>query len=306
MKKIINFIILIIFLFLLYKIIINNKQITNSILLSIELWKNNIFPILFPFFIISDFLINYGFADYLSVLLKYPFKFLFKSNSIGAFVFALSIISGCPSNAKYIKDLYDKNLINEYDSNKLLMFTHFSNPLFILNFVNKYIDIKYCIMILICHYITNIIIGIIFRNLYPNTNVIKKKILTKNFSITFKNSINNAINTLLLILGTIAFFMIITNVIDMLNINNFIKIFLNSILELTNGINYIGNLNILLKYKIIIITMILSFGGICIHFQVLSILEDIKIKYQLYLLSRILHSIISGILIFILLAPMRI
>ena len=44
--------------------------------------------------------------------------------------------------------------------------------------------------------------------------------------------------------------------------------------------------------------MIISFGGLCIHFQVLSIIDG-KIKYQPYLLARLLHAIISGMLVFI-------
>ena len=299
MKKIINFTFLLLFLLLLYEIILNNKLVTNSVIFSIDLFKNKLFPTLFPFFIISEFLINYGLANYLATILKYPFKFLFKSSSLGSFVFILSIISGFPSSAKYIKDLVDNKLIDELEATKLLLFTHFSNPLFILVFISNYIDFKYSIIILISHYITNIIIGIIFRNLYPSNNN-SKIFIQKKFSYVFKNSIYNSINTLLLILGTVSFFMIIISIINNLDINIYLKIFLNSILEMTNGINYIGSLNITVIYKVIIITMILSFGGFSVHFQVLSILENIKIKYQLYLISRIIHSLISGILVYIL------
>ena len=300
MKKILNFLILLFFIFLLYEVMINKRLVNETILLSFDLWKNKLFPILFPTFIISEFLINYGFAYYLSIILNYPFKKLFKINGLGAFVFILSIISGFPSSAKYIKDLYDKNLINSNEATKLLMFTHFSNPLFIISFINNFIDFKYCIIILISHYIPNIIIGILFRNLYKCINYKTSKLTQNSFNYVFKNSITNAINTLLLILGTISFFMIITIIINNLNINSSLKLFFNSILEMTNGIRYIGNLNLSILNKTILFTMILSFGGISVHFQVLSILENTKIKYQLYLISRIIHSLISGILVFIL------
>ena len=60
---------------------------------------------------------------------------LFNVKGIGSFVFFMSMISGYPSNAKYVKELLDKKLINEVDANKILMFTCFSNPLFIINTV---------------------------------------------------------------------------------------------------------------------------------------------------------------------------
>lgn len=37
-----------------------------------------------------------------------------------------------PSNAKYTKELYLEGSINEHEASKILMFTHFSNPLFLL------------------------------------------------------------------------------------------------------------------------------------------------------------------------------
>ena len=71
---------------------------------------------------------------------------------------------------------------------------------------------------------------------------------------------------------------------------------LNMFLELSNGINFVLN-NFNYKLACLFITMILSFGGLCVHFQILSILEDNKIKYQNYLISRIVASLISGILV---------
>ena len=67
---------------------------------------------------------------------------------------------------------------------------------------------------------------------------------------------------------------------------------------MTQGLKYVSLLEIPLKLKTIIITMILSFGGLSVHMQVISILSDTKIKYLPFLTARLLHSAIAGIIIF--------
>jgi len=55
-----------------------------------------------------------------------------------------------------------------------------------------------------------------------------------------------------------------------------------------------------LKLKCVLSVMILSFGGLSVHMQIVSIISDTKIKYFPFLLSRILHSIVSGLMLYLL------
>ena len=60
------------------------------------------------------------------------------------------------------------------------------------------------------------------------------------------------------------------------------------------------NLSILdmsLKVKSILSVFFISFGGLSIHLQVISSLDD-KIRYRNYLIGRIYQMIISGIIAF--------
>ena len=285
MKKIIMFILIIISILLL----INSNIIINTVVYSINIFKKSIFPSLLPFFIISELLINYGFIEFISKLFK-PLMKLFKINPNASFILVMSMISGFPSNSKYTKDLYLKGIINEYDASKILMFTHFSNPLFIMGAIsitflhNK----KIGLFILIIHYLTNFIIGLLLRNLIKTdiniTNIDKQE--SKSFSIVLKEAILNSFNTLFLILGTIIVFLIITNLLnEYIAFNTLIKGIISGILEMTGGISNISSLNISLKLKSTLIGMILSFGGISVHMQVKSIIADTPIKYHPYLLA---------------------
>ena len=216
-----------------YEILSESATIMNAVSYSFDIWINNVFPSLFPFFVLSEILINYGFIELIGELFKPMFEKLFKINGNAAFVFIMSLLSGFPSNAKYAKELYLQNKLTSKEATKILMFSHFSNPLFILGtisitFLNNK---KLGLIIMFSQYISNIIIGLIFRNYYPSKITkdkfsIKKAILSmhykrinnnKRLGSIITNALINTINTLLLILGVITTFMIITTIID----NNF-------------------------------------------------------------------------------------
>ena len=296
--------IIIIILIFAYEIITNANDIAACVRYSYQIWINDLFPSLFPFFIISDLLINYGFVESISYILGPIFKRIFNINSNATFVFIMSMISGLPSNAKYARKLYIDNKISDKSASKILMFSHFANPLFIIGTTSSFLHSKYLShIILISHYLGNIIIGILYRNYnvdIDDTTI--TKIDNKPLGTTIANAVINTIDTLLLILGTTTVFLIIaTTIFNTFNMPNYVKAFISCILEMTQGLKYISLLNISSIYKSIIITATLSFGGLSVHMQVLSIINDTKIKYKPFFMARIVHSIISSIICYVIL-----
>ncbi|MDD2435421.1 MAG: hypothetical protein PHO63_04120 [Bacilli bacterium] len=308
MKKIISsIIIMFVLIFINIQILIDSKEVLANVLFSLETWKTSLVPSLFPMLIIADVLIAYGFVELVGELFKPLMNYLFKASGTSAFIFIMSMISGFPSSAKYIKELYQNNLIDKHEASKALTFCHFSNPLFLLGTVSLLLGSNQIgLLILLCHYLGNFIVGFIFRNYYPTTeksktidfkkailNMHNKRISNKqNFIQIITNSLVNGIDTLLLILGIIITFSIITTI---LNINNYYS----GILEITQGIKYLSLSNFSLELKAIIATLMISFGGFSIHMQVTSILSDIKVKYEPFFIARILHAIISSFLVLI-------
>ncbi len=316
MKKGLSFGIIILLLFICKEILTESKSIMDAVSFSLSIFKKNIFPSLFPFFVLSEIMVKCGMTEFIGNLLKPMMNKLFKIKSSAAFVLVMSLISGNPANAKYTRELYLNHDLNENEATKILSFSCFANPLFILGTVsllflnNKEVGV----LILLCHYIGNIIIGLLLRNYYPSAKETshislkeaiyeahKKRISNKeDLGKIITNSLINSINTLLLILGVMTMCLILTTIIDNnINLNSVLQSLLNGSIEMTQGLKYISLEAIPLKLKCILSVMILSFGGISVHLQITSILSDTKIKYLPFLLSRILHSIISGILMFL-------
>lgn len=302
-------------IFITSQLLVYSKDILNAVLFSLDIWQKSIFPSLFPFFVLSSLLVEYGFVEFVGELFKPIMNYIFKCKGECAFVLIMSLISGFPSSAKYTKELYKKGIINEKEASKLLMFTHFSNPLFLLGTVsiiflnNKEVGL----FVLFFHYITNFIIGFLIRNYVPNqesnvkfnlkkaiTSMHKKRISNnKSFGTILTNSLNEGINTLLFVLGVVTFFLIITTIIDKnIHVNTYHQSIINGIFEMTQGLKYISLLDIPLKFKATLSVMILSFGGFSVHVQMIGILSDTKISYLPFLMARLLHAAISSFLLF--------
>lgn len=316
MKRIVTSVLIMsILIFIMFQILTSSSSIMETVSFSFGIWKNNIFPSLFPFFVLSEFLVNYGFIELVSEIFKPIMTKLFRVNGVCAFVFIMSLISGFPSNSKYVRELYMNGLINEYEGTKLLTFTHFSNPLFILGTISILFlnDKEIGFLILVCHYIGNIIIGFLFRNYYVSQkesskisfrnaviNMHKRRISNnKSFGEVMCSALMNGINTLLLIFGVVTLFLVLTTIIDNnINFSNYYQSVLNGIIEMTQGLKYVSLLDIPLKIKGTLSVLFISFGGISVHIQLISILSDTKIKYFPFFVARVIHACISSLMFY--------
>ncbi|MCI8568583.1 MAG: hypothetical protein HFJ11_01215 [Bacilli bacterium] len=287
-----SILILVTLITLLILYLINSNIIVNAIIDYSILFLTKLFPVSLLFFIFSTLLIDYGLIE----LIQYYLKI----NTSSLYVLLISAISGFPSGAKYTKELLEKNLIDENTANKIIMFSHFPNPLFILGSVYLVLkDKEICLKLLLAIIISNIIIYIFSKDKKSTKNNIKKLKVPSNFSNVLSKAVTNAFNTLLLIYGTSLFFYLVATIITKyitLNTNCFI--ILNGFFDLTKGVFSTTLLNNL-TLRAIYILIFISFGGLSIHMQVKSIITDTSIKYKYFFIGRIIGTILA-LIIFIL------
>lgn len=302
-KKTINIVMICLLLTIIYFMITASNKVIESVNFSISIWKDNLFPTLFPFFVISSLLLNYGFVDILGNLLSKPMNKLFHLPGCCGFVLAISLVSGFPSGAKYTKDLVENNLITIKQAERLLTFTHYSNPLFILGMIGSILlnNQKLAYLIMIAHIVSGLLVGIIFRekNYYSCENMQKKSNKTsKTFGQLLTESIMSSLNTMFLLLGIVTIFLIISTIIkNIVSLPPILSTIVSGILEMTQGVKLASLMQTSELIKIIIITGIISFGGLSVHMQVLGIISEQKIRYKYFFLARIIHSILAMLLV---------
>lgn len=303
-NKILNIIIVLITLFILSQVVVKKLLVYNSINYALNIWVKSLIPTLFPFFVISDFLINYNFTAYIPKFFKKICKFLFNITDNMLTILLLSIISGFPSNARNTRTLYDNGLISLDEANHVLIFSHFSNPLFILTTVALFFlnDKDIGIILLISHYLSNFLLGIMFRGYFTHNDMISNnKNIKCDFGNIFINSIKKSVDTVLLICGIMSIFLLLSSIIiNTFNFNVYNSMLIKGILEMTIGIEALGKLNLAITYKAVIASCFLAFGGFSVHMQVMSQLTNTKIQYRYYFVGRLYQMILSGIITYIL------
>lgn len=258
---------LVVFFFLFYC----SREIHSSIISSTQIFMTSIVPSMFPMFIMIDLLLNYGLSDLLYRS--------FKTNSM--ILVILSLLSGTPSNAKYIKEFRESGYISRDLGNFLLLFSYSPNPLFILGISP---DKEFALKIIFYIYITNILVFLLFKRHFKDIKSYEKKYDTCPFVECLSNSIYKSFKVLILILGIVITFGIVNTLLDILNLSN---PFLSSLIELTNACHIITNTSSDPLWLI----FAASFGSLSIHAQIKSILEETDLSYRYFFVGRFLSSL---------------
>lgn len=289
-----NIFILTILTTLLIFFIINPSIVIKSITENINFFIYKIFPSLFFFFLMADLLLAFNFITILKRLFALPTKKLFHLDKNSSFILFMSLFSGFPSGSKYISTLLKKKMISIECANTLIIYTHFSNIAFILGTIGSFLNKRMTLIILISHFLSNLIIASIVR---PKNITKEKKVdkqLPTSFTDVLSTSIISNIKIIIIIFGTMIFFSTMSLMFShILPLNNYQNVLLCGLLDLSSGIISLSNLNISLFYKGLLSLTFISFGSLSVHMQVRILIKNTEIKYSYFLLGRISQVAIS-------------
>lgn len=279
----------ILFTLILYIFLTNSKLIISSVNNGINVFTKSVLPSLLPFFILTDILLEFNYFSNLKKIIKLKYTNFF----------TVSIISGLPSNAKYLSDMLRDKKITLNDASRLLGMSFFPNPMFVIGTVCTLFNTRKPIIILLIIYLSTLLVYIINYKCLDDNDLIDSQNKVKLFSL-LKTSITSSFNSLIVILGIIIIFSILTNIIKYyFNLNSVTSSVISSILELTTGVKSISILSIPEVYKYTLLSFALSSSGLSVNMQALGILSNYKIDYKYYLKNKLLVIILSTLLTFI-------
>ena len=298
MKHLKKYLLLFLILITIITIFKYNSIISMSVIDSVDIWLKKVFPSLFIMFILNDIIINYNIVNNLFPKLNSLFNKIYKTDGLAFNTLLLTIFSGTPSNAYIIKEMLTTHKISINTANKLISFTFFNNPLFLYNVLSITFSHPTTIKLIMIQYLSNMIVGLFFREKNSKKIEIVNTSFKRNIAV-IPSAISKSMNTLLMILGTITFYMIITNIIvKIFQFNSLNTILIKGIFEITQSLSILNNLAYKGIIKEIIASSIISFGGLSIHTQIKSIIEN-TISYKNFLMGRILQLLISTIICFL-------
>lgn len=276
------------------------KVMINSSINALLIFREKLFPSIFPFFVLSFLFINMGYPLILNKYFKNITRKIFHLSENTSFILLMSIISGFPSGAKYIVKDYSNNYITKEEGNQLLLFTHFANPLFVLGTCGILLNSKrLAYKILICQLLANIILGILVRPKEITISQKKEVVSTTTPSLIsiLPDAINEAMEVLIFMLGSITIFQFFTNCFLLFtNESVFFKTIFTGIMDLTSGISLVPTLSISIELKALLMLIFITFGSLSVHLQVINAIKNTNLSYTNFFIGRILESVIAVIL----------
>ncbi len=296
-KNDIYLLIILIFIVLIFK---NNILFKQTILSCCFIFFEQVFPTLLPMFIINDLLIEYHFTKYLNALLHPFFYKLFSFSNAATYTFIMSIFSGTPTNGYIVTKLVTEQNLCRKDASIILSYSFFLNPLFLYNMLQAILKDSYLTFkIIAITYSVNLIIAFYFRK-YPYQNIeLKNEDIIPNFAKALTSSIKHAFSVLTNILGTMIFYFILCEGINLFWKNALLNCLLNGFLEVTGGLAKLNQLNLNLLAKEFLALVFISFGGLSIHSQIKSIILDANISFKTFFKARVIHLILSTTILII-------
>ena len=269
-----------IFFLIFLLITLNIKAINQGVITTIILWYHNILPTIPVSYFLGNLLYFYNKIP----LILYPIlsKVFSFENKNSFLLFIISIIVGNPTSTYLITSTFEENLISSHEANRLLKFSSFISLFFILFVLEKAISIP-------------LLLGQLLSSFLINR--LNKPIKTNNNTVSTNISLTTLINKLPVILLNILSTMILTTVLtipiklifsdSLFFIPTFISFF-----EITSGINTLTSLytNILLVF---FSSLLISFQGVSITLQVISLLKEKKLNVQSYLKYRLIHAFLA-------------
>ncbi|MFT8871456.1 MAG: sporulation integral membrane protein YlbJ [Sporolactobacillus sp.] len=131
----------------------------------LEIWWHNVFPALFPFFVLSELMISFGVVQFAATLFEPVMRPLFRLPGAGGFVLVMGMISGFPAGARMTARLYKEQQLTKLEAERLSAFTNFSNPLFLFSVtaVQFFHEATLGIIFALSHYIGNVAVGFVLR-----------------------------------------------------------------------------------------------------------------------------------------------
>lgn len=292
-------------------LLFNSNVISTTVKQNVELYLYNLLPAVFPFIFITNVLIESGIAYNLSYGLSKVVSKLFKIPKSTCPAIIMGLLLGYPNAATYISTLHSKGEIDNNCVSKLLAYTSNANPAFILSTIGIgfYANIQIGIILIISHFLSAIILGILLRNVDINIiqqNTQNSYTLNEKTGGNIFNTITTSIFKTLKTLGIIFCFTVIFAIISSL-ICNILKLsetttsILTAIFELTNGMKSIANTSLSINTKVMLSSFFLSFGSLMIIYQIYAVVHKCNISFLKFILYKIFHGILSAIITYILL-----
>lgn len=268
---------------------------------ALALCGNALIPSLFPFFVFSSLLIQFGFARVLAKPMSHIMRPLFGVSGSGALCFILGVLSGYPLGASCVCDLYREGGLKKSEAEKLLAFCNNSGPLFIIGSVGAamYFNETVGLILYTVHILSAVSVGIILGcfgrgKSGERTAAPQSVIRAKPLGVILKDAVVGAVNNMLLVCGFTVLFAVIISSLSGFFPAGVGTVIGSGVLEISTGVFNASHAALSLDIRLILTSAIIGFAGLSVHFQVMGIVSKTDLRTTQYFIGKLLQAVIAA------------
>lgn len=256
----------------------------------IDLCIQTLIPSLFPFFVLSVLLT--------SALLGQPLRFLapiakFCRIPTGSeSLLAIGFLGGYPVGAQNVVLAWKQGVLCDSDARRMVVFCNNAGPAFLFGFLGQLFENPVYPWIL---WLTHITSALITGYLLPGGTT-QKLLLINSKNISLSEALEKSLRVMGIVCGWVILFRILQEFLQKWILWRFsipMQVLFTGLLELSNGcvqLQYIPSDG----WKLLIISLLLGLGGLCVCFQTYSLAKGLSLG--LYLPGKLLHGSIGFLL----------
>lgn len=269
---------------------------TDGVKKGITLCAEIVIPSLFPFMVVASFILKSGLGDAFGRLFDRLTRALFRLPGVCTPVILMSLVGGFPVGAKMTADLLHAKNITENQARRLYLFCINGGPAFVISTVGSILlgSTKAGILIYIATVLASLLTGVLTIALHEEEDLPAAKnapIILRDPVSAFVDATTSAAVTMLSVSAWVIVFRTVCDITGALNLHAGTKLFLDCLLEVTNGCQSAAG-----ALPIPALAAIISFGGLSVHCQIFSYVRESGLKMRYFYTARVVSASFAAII----------
>lgn len=282
----------ILFVLLLLTNPVKSISLVNS---GLTTWYKNMIPALFPFMVLSGFLLRCGLSNQIAQVLYPLLGRIFRLSPACVYVIIMGFMCGFPMGANVIADSLSLGKITKKEADLLLSFCNNIGPIYFVSFATVSCPFYPLWITMTIMYGIPLIYGLFlrytrYRDISYTYCCNQKKYISSGYLESFQESLQKALISIVMLGG----YMVIFNVLQLPFYNSFYQLpektlcIMKGLIEINSGITAISAFP---ELYVIVYSVFLPFCGLCCLFQTYAMIKDTPLSLKKYLFHKIIQTV---------------
>lgn len=273
-----------------------SAAVTDGLRLSVSV----LIPSLFPFFICVNLTSALGLTGVLARAFKPVMRKIFHVSGAGCTAVICGAVGGYPSGAQAAAQQYRSGELTREEAEYLLLFCNNAGPAFLFGAVGAVLGIGTagCLLLWGIHLISALIVGLLNRSKAIPAAACSP-VTAANAPGAVVEAVRNAGQAVLQITMFVAAFSVLAQLLTMAAarvLPDGACTVLTGMLELSGGIAALAGLAVSLRWKLVLASFFLGFGGLCVWMQTRAVLAPAGLSGRGILPAKLIQGLLAALM----------